>query len=519
MRRTLAIAAALAVTIALAGCMPESDPDWMPRGWGAGDLRTVEAPPVPIAAGQTPGLAGERVRSDLLGLQARVMVVPGAEAIGAAVLQPVRAAIAARSAAVNRAYAPEVFGREAGLNDRGCVQGSTLRPAAEAIADPALGPIGGSGTAVLCDIVVAAGSVIGQRVRTIEAPGGVPTADHSEVLFADVTTGEVAGARGLWNADAASALWAESVDLLRREAGALSLAPVAPPDDSTAEAFATVLDSTLPAPDGSFVVTLPAGFTAPALTDLGAPPTATDRFLAVPPARVGVLASPLGVAVSAALAAGTPFAPPPSSPSRTGSTDCRLVPCVALTFDDGPGPFTPGIMDALEAQRSAATFYAIGRNVAGGADTVRRAVADGHEVGNHTWSHPQLPTLDAAAVGRQIRDTQNALREATGVTPTSFRPPYGEYDAAVLTAAGLPAVLWDVDTNDWRQPDQAVLIGRAVEQPRPGSIVLLHDIHENTARATPAIISGLRDRGFTLVTVTELFGGTMPSKGAWRSAR
>lgn len=518
MRRALAVATALALTIALAACMPQSDPDWMPRGWSASELRTVVAPP-PIAAGQTVGLAGERVRNDALGLQARVSVVPGAAAISAAALQPVRAAVAARSDATGRAYTPEVFGREAALNDRGCVQGSTLRPAAQVLADPALGPVGGSGTAVVCDIVAAAGPIVGQRIRTIEAPDGVPTADRAEVLFADVTTGEITGARGLWNADAAGALWTESIDLLRREAGALSLAPVAPPDDSTVAAFTAVLDSTLPASDGSFVVTLPAGFTAPMLTALGAPPSATDRVLAVPPARVSVLASPLGVALSTALAAGTTFAPPPSSPSRTGSTDCRLVACAALTFDDGPGPLTPGIIDALEAQRSAATFYVVGRNVAGGADVVRRAVADGHEVGNHTWNHPHLRTLDAAAVGRQIRDTQNAVRDATGIDPTSFRPPYGEYDAAVLAAAGLPAILWDVDTNDWQQPDDDVLIGRAVDQARPGSILLLHDIHDNTARATPAIISGLRDRGFTLVTVTELFEGRMPAQGAWRSAR
>lgn len=518
-RRITAAVAGLVVTLTLAGCAPPSDPDWMPRGWSAHELRTLDAPPSPLSAAEVAGLAGERVRNDTLGLQARVVVVPGAEPVSTAALQRVRAAVDARAAAAGRAYTPEVFDRDAGLGDRLCVPGSTSQPAGAVLADPTLGPAGGTGTAVVCDVLAAAGSVLGQRIRTIDAEAGVATADRAEVIFADVVSGETVGARGLWSAEAAASLWSEVVDLLRREAGSLSLAPVPAPDPATAEQFAGVLESTVPAPDGSFVFTLPAGFTAPALADLGAAPTPAPRHIAVPRARVSVLASSLGLTLSGALASGAAFAAPEAPAARTGTTDCRLVPCVALTYDDGPGPLTPSILDALAAQRSAATFFAIGRNVAGGADTLRRMVADGHELANHTWNHPQLPTLDAAAVGRQIRDTQNAIREATGITPTMFRPPYGEYDDMVLRAAGLPAILWDVDTNDWQQPADDVLVDRAVNRAQPRSIVLMHDVHELTARVTPEVIAGLRDRGFTLVTVTELFGGTAPTSGAWRSAR
>lgn len=519
MRRGPAVVAGLVTVLLLAGCAQPSDPEWMPHAWPAPEIRAVDAPPPPLPPTKVPGLAGERVRNDTLGLQARVSVVPGGEPVSTAALAHVRAAIDLRVAATDHSYTPEVFDRAAGLGERGCQEGSTVRAAAEVIADPALGPVGGSGIAVVCDIVTAAGPVLGQRIRTIEAAAGEPTADRATVLFADVASGEVTDARGLWNAEAAASLWSVIVDVLRREAGALSLAPVPAPEAAELEAFEGVLDTTLPASDGSFVLSLPEGFTAPLLADLGSPPTEAVRHLVIPPARVSALASPLGAMLSSALTAGTPFSPPPSSPARTGSTDCRLVPCVALTYDDGPGPLTPTVLDALAAQRSAATFYVIGRNVEGDADTLRRAVGDGHELGNHTWNHPRLPTLDAAAVGRQIRDTQNAVREATGVRPTSFRPPYGEYDDAVLAEAGLPAILWDVDTDDWRRPADDVLVERAVDRARPRSIVLLHDVHEATARVTPAVISGLRDRGFTLVTVTELFAGAVPASGAWRSAR
>ena len=99
-----------------------------------------------------------------------------------------------------------------------------------------------------------------------------------------------------------------------------------------------------------------------------------------------------------------------------------------------------------------------------------------------------------------------------------FRPPYGEFTPRVLAAAGMPAILWDIDTNDWQGPADDVLIARAVEQPCAGSIVLLHDVHAVTARTAGAVLDGLLDRGFQLVTVRQLFGGELPTSGSWRRA-
>jgi peptidoglycan/xylan/chitin deacetylase (PgdA/CDA1 family) len=231
------------------------------------------------------------------------------------------------------------------------------------------------------------------------------------------------------------------------------------------------------------------------------------------------LTTPIGAALVAAGAASDPYRAPDPVAAGDAPVDCGLFPCVALTYDDGPSVLTSGILDALATRHAAVTFFVLGQSVGGRADVVRRAVAEGHEVQNHSWNHPRLPTLTPAAVTRQIRDTSGAIEAVTGEKVTMFRPPYGDYNPAVLEAAGLPAILWDVDTLDWQGPSDEQLVRRAVDQPRPGSIVLQHDIHANSARTVGAVADGLRDRGFTLVTVTQLFGGQTPTAGAWRSAR
>jgi peptidoglycan/xylan/chitin deacetylase (PgdA/CDA1 family) len=192
------------------------------------------------------------------------------------------------------------------------------------------------------------------------------------------------------------------------------------------------------------------------------------------------------------------------------------VTCVALTFDDGPSEFTAGILDELDRRGALATFFAMGEKAAPYREILTRMTAEGHEVGNHTWNHPHLPTLLPAQITAQIADSSRALADASGQPMRMFRPPYGEFNPSVLQAAGLPAILWDVDTLDWQGPADDVLLSRAVDQPGPGSIVLMHDLQPGTARNAGAIIDGLLDRGFTLVTVEQLFDGVLPSSGAWR---
>lgn len=205
-----------------------------------------------------------------------------------------------------------------------------------------------------------------------------------------------------------------------------------------------------------------------------------------------------------------PAAPGPSPPPGP-DVDCGVLACVALTFDDGPGPYTALLLDELRAADVRATFFVVGRAAAARPDLVREAVADGHAVGNHTWSHPRLPDVGAVAVADQL-DRTTAVLADLGVTTPLMRPPYGATDATVasVTAArGYAQIMWDVDTQDWRNRDVAVTTQRALAGAHPGAIVLMHDIHPSTVEAVPGIVDALRAEGYTLVTVPELLGSDL----------
>jgi peptidoglycan/xylan/chitin deacetylase (PgdA/CDA1 family) len=478
-------------------------------------------PPPPALAIEDDGpyarsSTGLRIRNDALGIQSRVALLPDTAATAPfndAITQLVRGAIDGRVAASGTAYTPEVLAAGAGLASRRCVAGSTERDAAELLADAAFGPGGGHGTALVCDVVAASGPFFGERVRVVAGgPDGV-TADAATILYSDTATGELATADALWAQGAAEALSADIVEALRRDAGALTRRPASAGDAAQLAAVTAALATTVPDADG-FVITLAAGFVAPELAALGVAATAEPMTLAVPAGVAATLVTPFGARLLAASA--HEYTGPALTAAGSRAVDCTLVPCVAVTYDDGPSGFTAGILDELAARDAAATFFAQGVNAGRFRDVLARMTREGHEVANHTWNHPHLPGLAPKQVAAQIADTSRALEAASGQPIRSFRPPYGEYDATVLAAAGLPAILWDVDTEDWRGPSDEVLIRRAVDGPRPGSIVLQHDVHAVTARTAGAVYDGLLDRGFTMVTVRQLFGGELPSSGAWR---
>lgn len=186
--------------------------------------------------------------------------------------------------------------------------------------------------------------------------------------------------------------------------------------------------------------------------------------------------------------------------------DCRRAKCVALTFDDGPGPYTARLLDILAAHRAKVTFFLIGRNIRGREALVRRELAEGHAVGAHTWSHPDLTGLSTAALWAQNEQTVREIERAAGFRPTIMRPPYGATNKRVGKAVrrlGLAQIIWDVDTNDWRDRNSRIVARRASRADR-GDIVLMHDIHPTTVDAVPKILTALARRGFTFVTVPEL---------------
>ena len=181
-------------------------------------------------------------------------------------------------------------------------------------------------------------------------------------------------------------------------------------------------------------------------------------------------------------------------------------PCAAgyvrLTFDDGPHrTATPDILDTLANRGVKATFFVTGEMTAARPDIVRRASKEGHRIGNHSWSHPELTTLDRAQMTAQLRRTSEVIEQVTGDSPGEWRPPYGATNGLVEAAArdvGLDSmVLWTVDPRDWADPPATTIRDRVLQGVRPGSIVLLHDsTGRNTPAALPLILDGLATRGY-----------------------
>jgi peptidoglycan/xylan/chitin deacetylase (PgdA/CDA1 family) len=188
--------------------------------------------------------------------------------------------------------------------------------------------------------------------------------------------------------------------------------------------------------------------------------------------------------------------------------DCRKVKCITLTFDDGPGPYTDNLLRILAAHHARVTFFLIGGNIRGREATVRKEIAAGHAIGDHTWSHPQLSTMAAGQIRSQLVRTLRAIHGATGGTTGLMRPPYGATNhrvAAVTRELHLAQILWSVDTDDWLDRNSNIVAHRAVSWAHRDDIILMHDIHPTTVKAVPRILDGLSKRGFTFVTVPELF--------------
>src|SRR5881275_3270751 len=212
--------------------------------------------------------------------------------------------------------------------------------------------------------------------------------------------------------------------------------------------------------------------------------------------------------------------PPPVPEQRITVSSVHVDgPYIALTFDDGPNEkLTPRLLDLLAQHHIHGTFFVIGENVAQHPEIVQRAVREGHEIGNHSWSHPNLAKMSDDAVRSQIKRTEEAITGAIGSRPALLRPPYGSLTTRqkhfIHDELGYEIVLWDVDPYDWKRPGPSVVTNRILKETRPGSIVLSHDIHPGTIEAMPATLSELEAKGFKFVTVSELLrmARTQPSK-------
>ena len=179
---------------------------------------------------------------------------------------------------------------------------------------------------------------------------------------------------------------------------------------------------------------------------------------------------------------------------------------VALTFDDGPNPqTTPVALELLKKYNAKGTFFMVGHAIEGNEDLVKRVVAEGHQLGNHSWDHPVLTSISLEKAKKEINDTTEALKKASGQDVHIMRPPYGAINGAIQAAVDQSFILWDIDTLDWKNRNTASIM-KEVRKAQPGSIILMHDIHQTSIDALPSILQYLTEQGFEMVTVEELMG-------------
>lgn len=181
-------------------------------------------------------------------------------------------------------------------------------------------------------------------------------------------------------------------------------------------------------------------------------------------------------------------------------------PMVALTFDDGPNKSTTTpILDTLKEYNGAGTFFILGNRVQGNEDILIRMIQEGSEIGNHSFNHKQLTTISSSEVEDQINKTQDAVMEVIGRKPKLMRPTYGSYDDNLKSQIDMPMILWSIDTMDWKSKNAEKISNHVLTNIKDGDIVLMHDIYGSTADAIKTIVPELVNRGYQLVTVSELY--------------
>lgn len=265
----------------------------------------------------------------------------------------------------------------------------------------------------------------------------------------------------------------------------------------------------------------------PAKPDTGtpsAPPAPTPDSSTPPPAASPAAEPILAEAPVPANTGSTPAAPVGTKISYSSCTVEGSQ--VAITFDDGPhATHTPRLLEILKQKGVRATFFVVGQNAVEYPEILKRIVAEGHELANHSFSHPVLASLSESALREQLDKTHQAVLKATGVTMKLMRPPYGALSnpqrAWVHAQFGYRVILWDVDPLDWKVRDAAKVEQAIVSRAHAGSIILAHDIHKTTVDAVSDTLDQLLQKGLKFVTVSELIALDKPAaaKPATSTAR
>ncbi len=216
-------------------------------------------------------------------------------------------------------------------------------------------------------------------------------------------------------------------------------------------------------------------------------------------------AAAVGVSVSSATKAVQTAASPKENPIYRVESDKKQV---AISFDAAWGDEqTNQLLNILSQYKVKATFFLVGDWVSKYPDDVKAIAAQGHDIGNHSDTHPHLPALSREEVSAEITACNNKIKSLTGKTPTLFRPPYGDYNNMVVNTVkelGMYCVQWDVDSLDWKDPTPEQMTKTVLDKVQDGSIVLMHNGAKNTPAALPSIIEGIQAKGFEIVLIKDL---------------
>lgn len=189
----------------------------------------------------------------------------------------------------------------------------------------------------------------------------------------------------------------------------------------------------------------------------------------------------------------------------TGTETANPDRSIALTFDDGPHPvWTAKLLDGLKEKGIKATFFVVGENVEKYPELVQRMVDEGHQVGNHTYSHVQLTGCDEQTAVEEILKTQDIIFSKTGFTPQYIRPPFGSWNDSLRDQTDLEAVLWNVDPCDWKYRNTDRVVSQILKQTADGSIILLHDIYETSVDAALKTADIFLEKGYRFCTADEM---------------
>ncbi|GAA0912307.1 polysaccharide deacetylase family protein [Nonomuraea longicatena] len=207
--------------------------------------------------------------------------------------------------------------------------------------------------------------------------------------------------------------------------------------------------------------------------------------------------------------------------------DCAEAKCIALTFDDGPGQHAGKLLDTLKRHNAKATFFLQGQYVKSRPAFAKRMAKEGHELGNHSYTHKDFTKISASAMRTEIQKTQDIVAKTTGVTPKLLRPPYGMTDLQTSDVAGelgMPQILWTGGSRDWESKNEEAIKKQVLSVAQPDGIILMHDWVEQTVTSMSAIVKTLQNKGYTLVTVSTLIkdkgvkaGDAYPLPAGWQN--